>query len=508
MRKFADSYMIIAAYLALFVTAVSIAPDSLLYKLLFLAGFVIVTASWMLLTKRHASSQTNGENTVSEELVRQFIYNFQVVSDRLNAVVDEVNVSTQHLTDIADVSSRHEQSLKAESSQAMLQLDQAFAMMQEVTATSIAIKDTATHMGNESENTKGVVIEVVRSLHSTDQVMDELKHFNEIMASHTEVLHEHTSKIEEINNFIKEISNQTSLLSLNASIEAARAGEQGRGFAVVAQHIKKLAEQSKEAVARSSFVLSNIIEGVNQVVASVDSERQAVLQGVQEVEGIKNRIDLIFTRTLEVDNLVKTTMTSSGKQSELMSDTTEKLQRVVDIVNNTIQTVDDTIDQMKLQRKQVTKLQKISDNLQKESTEVVESIQRIELSDTKPQGATDEGLRDNVMRLLSSIALDPGIISIDADQHMLILNKHLINTARIEAIWSNRSDGSFIYSEPAAGLLNAKSRDWYKKAMEGQNYVSQPYVSAITKKPCITLSKAIIDESGQMIGVVGIDITV
>ncbi len=94
------------------------------------------------------------------------------------------------------------------------------------------------------------------------------------------------------------------------------------------------------------------------------------------------------------------------------------------------------------------------------------------------------------------------------DSHREILGGWLKRTAGMEAIWSNRSDGSFVYSEPEAGLLNARGREWWKRAMEGETFVSEVYISAITKRPCMTVSMPLRRIDGTAFGVIGIDIVV
>ncbi|MBM7866498.1 methyl-accepting chemotaxis protein [Heliobacterium gestii] len=70
-------------------------------------------------------------------------------------------------------------------------------------------------------------------------------------------------QIDVLSESIMHITQQTNLLALNAAIEAARAGEAGKGFSVVANEIRKLAEQSKNAVLKIQDITSKVTGSVN-----------------------------------------------------------------------------------------------------------------------------------------------------------------------------------------------------------------------------------------------------
>lgn len=78
-------------------------------------------------------------------------------------------------------------------------------------------------------------------------------------------LKEDTKLISEVSKSIRYIASQTNLLALNAAIEAARAGEHGKGFAVVADEVRKLANNSDEAIKDVNSYLNHITDEVTKV---------------------------------------------------------------------------------------------------------------------------------------------------------------------------------------------------------------------------------------------------
>lgn len=100
-------------------------------------------------------------------------------------------------------------------------------------------------------------------------------------------------KINEIIEYIREISSQTNLLALNAAIEAARAGEAGNGFSVVASEIRKLAEQTDEAIMTIEEVVQGILKKIltsNEAMDVIGTKIEDVKEVIGEITSVSSEI--------------------------------------------------------------------------------------------------------------------------------------------------------------------------------------------------------------------------
>jgi methyl-accepting chemotaxis protein len=113
-------------------------------------------------------------------------------------------------------------------------------------------------------------------------------------------LSEQTLQIGEIIATVNDIADQSNLLALNAAMEAARAGEAGRGFAVVAGEVRNLAEQSRQATAQVSSILSEIQKAANTAVMVTEKGTKSAEVGVELAQATGDSIRVIREHTQQV----------------------------------------------------------------------------------------------------------------------------------------------------------------------------------------------------------------
>lgn len=156
---------------------------------------------------------------------------------------------------------------------------------------------------------------------------------------------------------IASIAEQTNLLALNAAIEAARAGEQGRGFAVVAEEVRKLAEQSSQAVT-----------GIQETIIKVQSAFKSSIDTGSDILGFINN---------EVNQLIDT-MSDTGNQyysdSDFVSNMSEEIAAMSEEITATVGEVNDAIQNMANTAQESNEKSEVIKESMDEATAAIEQV--------------------------------------------------------------------------------------------------------------------------------------
>lgn len=163
----------------------------------------------------------------------------------------------------------------------------------------------------------------VETINTLDNSLSELK---QAFTVSSDTINELVSKLEYVNSItdsISQIASQTNLLALNAAIEAARAGEAGRGFSVVAGEVRKLAENSKQAVQSITNLLGEIKVDILSASTAMSTGNVALNSQQDAIESTKGTFKNIKTSineaVTEIDEFIENLTSVAANKDDSIS---------------------------------------------------------------------------------------------------------------------------------------------------------------------------------------------
>lgn len=351
------------------------------------------------------------------------------------------------------------------------------------------------------------VAKQLESLLKNNSIIQQIEEKNQVSTHSLDTLTMSIAKIHALFETVKAFYKQTDLLALNASIESARAGEAGRGFAVVAGEIQALAKKSYSSTSEIQTIMNEIHASIQEVSASSSETSSHIKEAVSHSitsEKELNTLNSSFSLQSEQMNSMTHVLHKNAQGIHDLHRRIDEIRQSSVQVNEEISQLENAVSLQAEKTQQLTSFKANVEDAQQSMSILAEkmSSKAFDFYQDKFTAYAKEQI-DYLQQLLGKQEL----LDLNATKaHQTLFEKVLKENAKLEAIWSNRADGSFISSIPLNIIPNAKHRDWFIDAIKGNVHISTMYISSISKKPCITLAMPIRNKV-DIIGVIGIDLS-
>ncbi len=436
--------------------------------------------------------------------MKKVMGNILIVSEQLDSIVEELVRDVDTVKD-GSTNVNHTVSDSA-------RVIEGVSMRASSTASeSHQMKDEMKDISSKANSTSGKALEMRSNLSESNErttkfinEMNTLTTNNATLSDDMMDLSQQMAKIEVILENIVGISEKTNLLALNASIEAARAGEHGRGFAVVAEEVRQLAEQSNESTETIKSVIIEIVNKTKHIAGEISKETGAMQLNIAEANKSLESMASVETNVVETIRAIG----EIEQYSENQYKNTEKIVGLIQEISHSTQNVTASIEEIA----SITSMQDSSVNgmvdaieTMSQAHEKMTTIIKEYKSGLKVSAEIEARIKTALKELTAFKEQHSGKAfsnyTIEDFKGLIDKKECYIFSGLLDA----NGQGVRFSENIDLSLTNVYYRSYFKGAIKGTDYVTEPYVSMLTDDYCITVTTPMV-EKGEIVGVLLLDI--
>ncbi len=314
-------------------------------------------------------------------------------------------------------------------------------------------------------------------------------------------------KINNITKVVTDISEKTNLLALNAAIEAARAGESGKGFSVVADEVRKLAEQSSVSVGEIKELIKNITSTIENITSETSNQVSEIEKDIKYADESKSSFAKIvestqstFSAVAQINELAESTMKITSNVTELIKEISSTTQESVAFSEEVSASCEEQLASMHEMNGLVVKMNSTADDIDKKLKAFVKNI---------GIGEKEKTLMKEGLQILKNFNMDINKQGIGIDNASDFFKEKVKTYTQFELVSLIDKEGIMKSANVNNNIGNDFTyRPYFKQAVQGEEYSTEPYISNTTYNYCITISEPFKDSDGNIIGVIMADICI
>lgn len=362
------------------------------------AVFVVLTSGAVIMqiaSNKKQVKELESINLASEQTIQSII-------EQLVGTSEQVDRTARELT--LNASSTQSSSAEVKSSILKIregsnrQVTQALNSQDILSSFSKSIDEIETNSKNIVSSSKLMTTESTEGFKLVEQTTEEMSKLSEAFDHVKQMVSSLDSRSKEIDSIItviSAISEKTNLLALNAAIEAAQAGTAGKGFAVVAEEVRKLSNQTDEAVKKVAIIIKTIQSDSNQASESVTTGQIKMADSLTSVAETETKFQSILQAVQTLDSDITKTAATSVSISSSSQKILDALDLMQEIAEETAVITDDTDEQSVRQLQLIKDTTEIAQSLSVEVEKLNPLIQKLQGSKTEEPISNKE---DNARR--------------------------------------------------------------------------------------------------------------